>query len=468
MAHTRRQFIKRGITFVGAGLAAPRLLLSPDAVWAKTGSLGDRIFVLVELNGGNDGLNTVVPYTQSQYYSYRPTLALRSGEYLPITDSVGLHGNMTALKGLYDQGRVAVVQGVGYPNPNRSHFRSTEIWQTAVPEVYEPTGWLGRYLDKALGTADGDLEGISVGYTAPQAFNTVTATTASVASLDAYSFDVDPAYPEDAQNKVRAFIGLNDDLRGGDSTLDFLARTGLVGYESAQVLASAASTYVPAVAYPSGAQDPYGFGAAMTLVAQMIGARLGTNVYYVSLGSFDTHAQQAGQHAALLRSLSDGMAAFYQDMVAHGRGDDVLVMTYSEFGRRVDQNSSGGTDHGAAAPLFVLGNAVRGGVYGDHPSLTNLGDGDLIYTVDFRSVYTTVLRGWFDVDPQAVLGGSYENLGFLNPASDRPKAREAPAVRGIVDSRPPTLEEMERHLNAVLRPCTISTARGSERLQRER
>jgi uncharacterized protein (DUF1501 family) len=452
MAHTRRHFIKRGITFVGAGLAAPRLLCDPGTVWAKTAALGDRIFVLVELNGGNDGLNTVVPYTQSQYYNYRPTLALRSGQFLPITDSLGLHGSMTALEGLYDQGRVAIVQGVGYPNPDRSHFRSTEIWQTAVPDVYEPTGWLGRYLDDAMGTADGDLEGISIGLTAPQAFNTVAATTASVASVDTYSFDMDPAHPEDAQNKVRAFQGLNDDLRGAGSTLDFLAQTGLVAYDSAQVLASAASAYVPAVAYPAGQQDPYGFGGAMKLVAQMIGARLGTNVYYVSLGSFDTHAQQAGQHAALLRSLSDGLTAFYQDMVAHGLGDDVLVMTYSEFGRRVDQNSSAGTDHGAAAPLFVLGNAVRGGVYGDHPSLTNLGDGDLIHTVDFRAVYSTVLRGWFDVDPRPILGGSYEDVGFLTPPSKRAKARLAPPARGVVDRRPPTVEEMERRLAEVLTP----------------
>jgi uncharacterized protein (DUF1501 family) len=452
MPHTRRQFIKRGITFVGAGLAAPRLLFNPGTVWAKTGSLGDRIFVLVELNGGNDGLNTVVPYTQSQYYSYRPALALRDGQFIPITDSLGLHGEMSALKDLYDQGRVAIVQGVGYPNPDRSHFRSTEIWQTAVPEVYEPTGWLGRYLDEALQTADGDLEGISVGYSAPQAFNTVNAPTASVASLDAYSFDMDPAHPEDTQNKIRAFTGLNDDLRGDGSTLDFLARTGLIAYDSAQVLASAASTYVPAIPYPAGQQDPYGFGASLELVAKMIGAGLGTNVYYVSLGSFDTHAQQAGQHAALLRSLSNGLSAFYQDMVAHGLGDDVLVMTYSEFGRRVDQNSSAGTDHGAAAPLFVLGNAVQGGIFGDHPSLTQLGDGDLIHTVDFRSVYSTVLRGWFDVDPQPLLGGSYEDLGFMIPANKRPAAKSlpAPAARAPVDTRPPTFEEMERRVREVL------------------
>ncbi len=454
MSFTRRQFIKRGVTFVGAGLAAPRFLLGPGAVRAQAPGLADRILVIVELEGGNDGLNTVVPYANSLYRSYRPGLALRAGEYIELNDSLGLHGSMGALKALYDQNRVAIVQGVGYPNPNRSHFRSTEIWQTANPDAIVHTGWLGRYLDATIESADSDLEGISVTTFTPAALGAAKATSAAIESLDSYGLNPDTNYPGDEANKLAAFAGLYDDLRGGSgSTLDFLANVGLTAFTSSKTLRDAAGGYEPAVAYP---QDPYGLGANLQLIAQMISADIGTNVYYTSLGSFDTHANQRGVHAALLGALSEGLAAFYQDLTAHGRGDDLLVMTFSEFGRRVDENSSDGTDHGAAAPLFVLGNSVAGGIYGDHPSLSNLGDGDLIHEIDFRAVYTTVLRHWLEADAATILGDTFEDVGFLQtPAARKAAPRRPVAAKAAPPERslPTTMAELDRSLGNTLRPA---------------
>jgi uncharacterized protein (DUF1501 family) len=449
MAHTRRQFIKRGITFVGAGLAAPRLLLGPNgaATRAQAAAAG-RILVIVELEGGNDGLNTVVPYTNSLYYNYRPGLALREGQYVEITDSLGLHGRMGRLKELYDANRVAIVQGVGYPNPDRSHFRSTEIWQTAQPDTVGTTGWLGRYLDATRGEADSELEAISLGYFTPMTLKATEATPAAVASVEDYAFQPDPYHPEDEANKRAAFLGLNDDLRGGGSALDFIATTGLTAFSSSETIRDATTSYDPAAEYPA---DVYGFGDSLMLVAQMIDAGLGTNIFYTSLGSFDTHANQREMHAYLLETLSNGLYAFYQDLVAHGHADDVLVVTFSEFGRRVDENSSDGTDHGAAAPLFALGNAVQGGIYGDHPSLTRLGDGDLIHGIDFRSVYATVLKHWLDADPEAILGGRFEDIGFVSAPPAARSARERAPKRAAEPRGPATVAEMERRARDAFR-----------------
>jgi uncharacterized protein (DUF1501 family) len=450
---TRRQFITRGVTFVGASLVAPRLAFSNRSiVQAKTAIPANRILLVVELEGGNDGLNTVIPYTQSRYRSYRPGLALSEGQYLEITDDLALHGRMTALKDLYDAGRVAVVQGVGYPNPDRSHFRSTEIWQTAEPNSVIQTGWLGRYLDLASTSDDGHIEAIAVTAFTPAALGAADATVAAIPSLGEYQLQSDGWYPNDQANRTRAFLGLHDDVRGDEAVLDFIGGVSLAAYDSSVVFLESAGNYQPAVAYPD---DPYGFGANLETIAQMIDAEVGTNVFYTGFGSFDTHAQQAGQHAALLGALSDGLSAFYQDMVAHGRGDDVLVMTFSEFGRRVDQNSSEGTDHGAAAPLFVLGNSVKGGIYGDHPSLTELGDGDLIHTVDFRSVYSSVLRTWLEADPRTVLGGDYEELGFLNAPAARKAPQRAKNVPRTVQpvELPRSMADLERMLGDTFRPA---------------
>jgi uncharacterized protein (DUF1501 family) len=407
MKYNRRAFIRRGVTYVGAGLVAPRLLMGPSRGAARAGTRGARLTVIVELNGGNDGLNTIVPYTESRYYSVRPRLALAESELLLINDELGMHPNLGGLKSLYDAGRLAILQGVGYPNSDRSHFRSTEIWQTAIPDSVATTGWFGRYLDLVANPSD--LDAVALGYETPATLFSDASSVASIGSVDAYELQADGYHPEDEQNKRDAFAGMYEDARNAGQTLGFVGNVGAVAYSSSQVIKQSVENYEPAVPY---AEDP--FSQDLLLVAQIIGAGLGTTVYYTSLGSFDTHANQVSDHATLLRWLSDGLSAFHQDMSAHGLGDDLLIMTFSEFGRRVEENSSLGTDHGAAAPLFVLGNAVRGGLYGDHPSLTDLDEGgDLKHGIDFRAVYATVLDNWLGVDSQAVLGGNFEDLGFL-------------------------------------------------------
>lgn len=409
MGHTRRQFIQRGITFVGASMLAPRLAFGRGAARAAADGGTGRIFVIVELEGGNDGLNTLVPFTQAAYYNNRPSLGLKVGQYVQISDTVGLHSGMGALKALYTQNKLAIVQGVGYPSSSRSHFRSTEIWQTAQPDQVGRTGWIGRHLDATAVGVEG-IPAIAISSSTPQTLYTERATTAAIGSLDAYNYAGDGAHAGDETNKRSVFLGLNDDLRGEPSTLDFLARTGLTAYSSSQTLRTAAANYTPGATYPT---DRYNFGNNLKLIAQTIQAGLGTSVFYTKIGSFDTHSKQLAGHAGLLTALSDGLAAFHQDMEAHGRANDVVVMTFSEFGRRVAENGSGGTDHGTAGPMFVLGGGVTGGLYGEYPSLTTLKDGDLIHTVDFRSVYSTIIRKWLGADPDTILGAPFEDIGFL-------------------------------------------------------
>jgi len=412
VAQTRRQFIRRGVTFVGAGLIAPRILLGSSSSIVRAATPGRKLLVIVEMAGGNDGLNTVVPYADQRYYSLRPRIGVPRNTVLELNETVGLHPNLGGLKTLYDQNRLAIVQGVGYPNPDLSHFRSTEIWQTAAPDTISSTGWLGRYLDESsAGTPQGmQLDAISIGYETPVTLSTAVSTgVASIESFENYAIGTDPVHPEDVAARNTAFGGLYDDVRDGRTTLDFIANTGLAASSSSATVSQAATNYVPGATY---AADP--FSQSLLKIAQLSATDLGTDIYYTSFGSFDTHANQKPDHQRLLTYLSDGLSAFYQDMVAHGRGDDLLVMTFSEFGRRVNDNESFGTDHGTAAPLFVLGNAVRGGIFGDHPSLTDLDDNyNLIHEIDFRAVYATVLRHWMDTDPEPVLGGSFEDLGFL-------------------------------------------------------
>jgi uncharacterized protein (DUF1501 family) len=409
VAHTRRQFIKRGVTYVGAGLVAPRLLVGTGVARAQTPGSG-RILVVVELAGGNDGLNTIVPFADTRYRTFRPRLSFGPSEVLPLTDTLGWHPSLGGLAALYDQSRVAIVQGVGYPSPNLSHFRSTEIWQTGVPDAIESTGWIGRYLDRIAVPGSNELDAIALGFETPATLTTATsASVASIDSFDSYLFQGDGAQPQDDANKRAAFAGLYDDARGSSPTVDFLANTGLAALSSSEAIQQVVGTYTPAVVYPG---DP--FSQSLLEIAQLVGAGLGTDVFYTSVGSFDTHANQAQEHATLLSWLSNGLAAFYQDMTAHGFGDRLLVMTFSEFGRRVNENESGGTDHGTAGPMFFLGSGVRGGIYGEHPSLETLDDNyDLIHEIDFRAAYATVLRHWLQTDPEPILGGAFEDLGFL-------------------------------------------------------
>ncbi|MBI3965687.1 MAG: DUF1501 domain-containing protein [Chloroflexi bacterium] len=417
MPFTRRDFLKRGALFVGLGLTAPAWITETvEAVrlnsQARAGG-PNRKLVVVQLGGGNDGLNTVVPYAADRYYEARPTLAVARDQVLPVTDQIGLHPSLTGIKRRLDSNQMTIVQGVGYPNPNRSHFRSMEIWETAQPAKAERTGWIGRYLDAnccgtaaprpgqpaALSITNGDL---------PQTLWTDHVLVPSLGSLAAFQFQTtDGESPDERANHLETFRKIYE--RANPRVYDeFVRGIGRDALATSQRLQRIASTYQPAVDYPD-----TGFGNNLQTIAQLIDADLGTRIFYAALGGFDTHATQANAHAQLLRVLAEGLAAFLDDLEAKGKLGDVLVLCFSEFGRRVAQNGSGGTDHGTAEPIFLLGGNLGGGIVGAHPSLGDLTNGDLKYAIDFRSVYASVLQEWLETPSQVLLGAQFSTLGLV-------------------------------------------------------
>lgn len=425
MPLSRRDLLKNGALMVALGLTAPAFLAksvlaaqsapvgTPLDSAKSRGAPGRRrsgreVLVVVQLSGGNDGLNTVVPYADPRYYELRPQLAIPRDQVLRLDEQVGLHPALAPLKPLYDGGRLGIVQGVGYPNPNRSHFRSMEIWHTATPERFEATGWLGRYLEACGCGQERPLDAISVGDTLNRSFWTEMALVPAIGNLATFQFQTDPRAPKDRASQVRALeniYGYAGQLRPFEERI---RKTTLAALAGAGELQRIASSFAPTVEYPA---NPFANG--LKAIAQVIAADVGTRVFFVQLGGFDTHAYQANQHANLLGVLASGLSAFMHDVANHGRADDVLVMTFSEFGRRPHQNASGGTDHGTAEPMFLLGGGVRGGIHNAPPSLAELADGDLAYQTDFRCVYAGVARDWLGVDPTAVVGPGIEPFGLL-------------------------------------------------------
>ncbi|MCS6802862.1 MAG: DUF1501 domain-containing protein [Chloroflexota bacterium] len=411
MAYTRRDFLKMGALFVSIGATAPAFITR--TVEAASSSV-PRILVVVQLSGGNDGLNTVVPYTDPKYRELRPTIALPQDEVLPLDDRLAFHGAMTRLYERYARGEVAVIEGVGYPNPNRSHFRSMEIWHTAIPEKIERSGWIGRYLDaNCCGTApvtgvEVSNAAINIGSTLPLSFWTTHVLVPAIGTVSAFQFQTDGEYPDDRQNQLSAIREIYARASSPREYDEFVRTVGRGALETSERIQQLARTYTPQAAYPNDQ-----FAQNLKLIAQLMQADLGTRIYYVALGGFDTHSRQARTHAALLKTFSDGIDAFLTDLEAQGKADEVLILSFSEFGRRVRQNGSDGTDHGTAAPMFAIGHKVRGGIHGAAPDLANLVDGDLKYEIDFRSVYSTVLESWLQAKPEQVLGRRYDPVPFL-------------------------------------------------------
>ena len=409
---SRRDFLKKSATTVAVGLAVPPWLAK--MVWADTlagnalaagGPAQGRALVVIQLTGGNDGLNTLVPYADAAYHKARPTLAHADNTVLHLSDHVGLSPVMTGMKSLYDRGRLAIVQGVGYPNPNRSHFRSMEIWQTAEPERVGSEGWVGRYLDAVRAGRASPLTGINIGNEASEAFSNAHAAVPSIQGLASFGV-VFPRSPEgDARTGALKRIQLGD---ANTPYGRFFQQTAQETYESADRIAQGVKNYRSTVPYPKS-----GFGRGMREIAQLIAADLGTRVFYISTGSFDTHAGQIRRHAQLWQDVSDTLLAFQTDLEAMGAGGRVLTLAFSEFGRRVHENANGGTDHGTASEMFIVGKPVKGGLYGEYPSLTNLDAGDLKFTTDFRAVYATVLDRWLGANSELVLGNRYEDLRFV-------------------------------------------------------
>ena len=365
----------------------------------------DRVLVVVNLQGGNDGLNTVVPFGMPAYYKYRPTLAVSQNDVLRIDATVGLNPALAPLKAMYDQGRVAIVQGVGYPQPDFSHFRSTEIWQTAAPKTYASTGWLGRYLDAAKLPSENLFNAIAIADVLPEALISERTDVAAIAQLDGYGLQSDRS--KTVGRAAFHDVVDDDDLPFRSPYLAQVAQIEDHAQRGAEELPHLVAGYVPAATYPG---TP--IGRSLELAAQIVGTKIGTRVIYVQLGSFDTHTFQKATQDRLLADFANAMSAFYTDLAAHGNDGRVLTMTFSEFGRRVGENASRGTDHGTAAPAFVIG-PVAGGLYGAHPSLDDLDNGNLRFTTDFRSLYATVIEKWLKRPASGLLGGDFPQLPLL-------------------------------------------------------
>ncbi|HET7738296.1 MAG TPA: DUF1501 domain-containing protein, partial [Tepidiformaceae bacterium] len=409
----RRDFVRGGVALVTIGATTNSFLKgamafaagNPGAVVAQTG----KTLILIQLAGGNDGLNTVVPVGDGAYHSARPTLAVAEESVLRLSNGYGLHPNLGGLKGLWDEGKLAVVQGVGYPNQDYSHFKSMAIWQSADPESALHDGWLGRSLERLESAEHDPFLGFNVGRSTPAEMRSAGITVTSVQEPEDFGFKRGGAAAPVDDPRTSTLMKLYEHYPA-TSPYGVLLETTIDGaMASSSLLASARVRYTPAVTYPETS-----FGAGLSLLAEAITGGLGVRVGHITLGGFDTHSGQAADHDELMMTLDAGLSAFQQDLEAHGKADDVLVLTWSEFGRRVQENGSGGTDHGSASVLFAMGTGVRGGLYGEPASLTGLIDrGNLAYTTDFRSVYATVLDGWLGVPASDLLGKPWPTLGFV-------------------------------------------------------
>jgi uncharacterized protein (DUF1501 family) len=408
---SRREFLARGLHGIGLTAGLPLFLSRTSAALTAQALLGtsaeqrpERILVVLELTGGNDGLNTIVPYGDPAYYRARPNLGIREREVIKITEGFGLHPSMVGFERLYKDGRMAVVHGCGYEHPSFSHFSSMSFWHTGVPNSGEPLGWLGRFADHRYD---------------PSTHNTIV-NIGNSQSLAVRSgrhsplvFD-DPARfrREGTDAEKTALVALSGARTTSNATLDFLAETARNGTDSSEFVRRASASYRTTVDYGIG----NAFGGALQRVAALIAAGMPTRVYYVTYqgNSFDTHVQQADLHSRLLMYTADAVRAFMEDVRRIGREDDVAVMMFTEFGRRVEENGSLGTDHGTATPMFIVGTNVKGGFYGRAPSLTDLDDGNLKMTTDFRRVYATMIKEWLAyADTEAVLKGRFDPLGVF-------------------------------------------------------
>jgi uncharacterized protein (DUF1501 family) len=417
---TRRQFLSRtlqGSSLLAFGAVVPEFLAN-TAQAAEKGK--DTVLVVIEMNGGNDGLNTVIPYTDDLYHKYRPTLGYKKDQVVRLNDHLGLNPGMRGFRQMWDQGQLAVVQGVGYPNSDRSHFESMDIWQTADPQRNIKTGWLARGVNELQGQS-GFIPILHIG--AGRLPPAIQGTPGGAVSInDRQNFKLELGGGTVAQHKARR--KLLEELSApepGEKTEDILQfvrlrqLTTMTSVERLQELLSKQHLQPNRFYGPDG---PYGANSLpmqLQLVANLIRTGFGTRIFYVKIDGFDTHARQAEGHRKLLGQLADGIANMFGLLKNGGHDKRVLVMTFSEFGRRVQENSSKGTDHGAASCLFVAGPALKGGIVGEHPSLKELDSGDLKYALDFRRVYATLLDSWLHCDSKAVLGGKFEHVDGLKP-----------------------------------------------------
>jgi uncharacterized protein (DUF1501 family) len=433
---TRRDFLRTTVLGASASWTVPMFVertfgqlhdSTKDLATQFATGKDDTILVVLQLAGGNDGLNTLVPFADDAYHKARPRLAKKEKDLIRINDHVGLNASMPFLGSLFKEGDLGIVQGVGYPNPNRSHFVSTSIWETADTSKRTNTGWLGRYFDNACEGSDPTI-GISFNKTQPESFGAKRNPGVCLNSPELYrwlhgggeraeaeEFFADLNQPHDGGDAPVDGASIDMPAGGkpggiaGESNLSFLERVALDARVSSKTILEIAAKHKTNVHY-----DGTPIARNLNLVSRMIAGGMPTRVYYVSHGGFDTHNQQINSHDRLLSTLDSALKSFFTDLKQQGNAKRVVLMTFSEFGRRVSENASAGTDHGKASCMFVAGGGVKGGLFGKHPSLTDLDQGDVRHTVDFRSVYASLLSDWLKTDDlNAILGAAYPKLDLI-------------------------------------------------------
>lgn len=414
----RRDFLKQS-SLVAVGGTIP-MFLARTAQAAEVGK--DTILVVLEMTGGNDGLNTVIPYADEQYYKFRPTIGIKKAELKKVNDSIGLHPRLQGLANLLQNNQLAIVQGVGYPNPDRSHFESMDIWQAADPRRKQKTGWLSRAAG-TMGTKDGGFAAMQVGPgKLPFA---LTGNSGGIVSLgEPESFELALTGAADRQKSRKKLLeDLNKPSATGKEELtDFVQRRQLQTLKAIEKVREALNQSTPGSNSANVPQPPATttfravgnetLSQKLQIVARLIQKGLGTRIYYVSIDGFDTHSNQADQHGILLGEIGNAVEQFFNTLQG-GDGKRVVLMTFSEFGRRVKENGSQGTDHGAASCMFVAGPAIKAGAIGKYPSLGDLDDGDLKFNIDFRRVYATLLDQWLGCDSQHVLESKFDHIELL-------------------------------------------------------
>ena len=377
-----------------------------------TSTKKDPVLVVLQLSGGNDILNTLVPYTNPLYYDNRPNVRIPEDQVLPINDTLGFNPNMAPLKALYDEGKVAVIQGVGYPTPNRSHFRSMDIWHTCEPEKMADEGWLGRAIRDLDPNKENVLTGVNFGRGLPKALAAPGVPVASVGSLESYGVLTTIELEEQRTQALEIFARMYSPSMGTGPVMEYLSQTGMDAMNGADILATATAKYSSTVEYGASSMSQY-----MRNIAQVHCAELGTRILYTTApyNSFDTHATQMSAHAGLCANLSQSVSDFFDDLKEHNATENVVLLLFTEFGRRVHDNGSG-TDHGAGGAACVIGDAVKGGLYAEYPSLAEekLMDGDLHFNNDFRGLYATLLEDWLGLDSKPIVNGSFEKFDFIS------------------------------------------------------
>jgi len=395
----RRNFIQLGSLATGS-------MMVPDFLKAFEKPLsvpaGNKVVVVIQLSGGNDGLNTVIPLRNDLYYRQRPKLGIMKENALSITDDAGLHPSLTALRELHDSGSLGILSSVGYPNPDRSHFRSMDIWHSASSSrEYLDTGWLGRYLDAQCKPGDRPTLAMEI--------DDVLSLALKGNQMKGLAFRDPKRLYGNSQEKYFKDLGVAHKITGEEAPVDYLYKTMAETLSSADYIFQQSKLHPTRQSYPATS-----LGQNLKTIASLIFSEINTKVYYVSLGSFDTHFAQEVQQKRLFTELNDAVKSFTDDLKANNRFDDVLLFTFSEFGRRVSQNASGGTDHGTANNMFFIGGGLKQkGLINELPDLSDLQDGDLKYKVDFRDVYATVLHKWLDADDAAIIGKKSNYLAFL-------------------------------------------------------